>query len=61
MSIRNICPCCGEEEVERWDICETCGWQNDPLQNEDPDCKGGANSMSLNQAKEAYKNGEEID
>jgi len=44
--------------VERYDICEACGWQDDNVQNNDPDYRGGANTMSLNEAKEAYRKGE---
>ena len=51
---KNICVCCGKIEVELFDICEVCDWQNDPLQNDMPDYTGGANIMSLNQAKEEY-------
>jgi len=57
---KNICACCGMIEVDFYDICDVCGWQNDSLQNKYPDFKGGANQMSLNEAKEAYKKGEEI-
>lgn len=55
-----VCACCGAE-VERYDICEVCGWQDDDVQNGDPDYRGGANTMSLNEAKEAYKRGEQVD
>ena len=51
----NLCPCCGKEEVEYFDICETCGWQNDDLQLDHPDMAGGANPISLNQARENYE------
>ncbi len=61
MSLSNLCSCCGKEVVEKFDICETCGWQNDPVQNEDPDYKGGANKSSLNEAKELYKSGKYIE
>ena len=33
------------------DICMFCGWEDDGLQNEQPDYRGGANHMSLNQYK----------
>jgi hypothetical protein len=46
--------------VERYDICEVCGWQDDNVQNNDPDYRGGANTMSLNEAKEAYRKGEKM-
>ncbi|NCB35627.1 MAG: hypothetical protein EOM58_06245 [Clostridia bacterium] len=48
------CPVCGEEIVEAYDICETCGWQNDLLQFHHPDMSGGANPISLNEARENY-------
>ena len=51
------CPCCGKTEVEEYDICENCMWENDPVQRLNPDNSGGANSMSLNEARKAYKNG----
>lgn len=57
---KNICACCGMIEVDFFDFCDVCGWQNDSLQNKYPDFKGGANQMCLNEAKEAYKKGEKI-
>ena len=57
---KNICACFGMTEVYFFDFCDVCGWQNDSLQNKYPDFKGGANQMCLNEAKEAYKKGEEI-
>lgn len=51
-----VCACCGKEDVEKFDVCETCDWQNDPMQNENPDYKGGANKLSLNEAKKLYNN-----
>lgn len=39
-----------------FEICPICGWQEDDIQEEDPTLTGGANDMSLQQAKEAYKN-----
>ena len=57
---RRICACCNKCVVEFWDICDVCGWQNDLLQNKMPDYKGGANRMSLNEAKKAYAEGKEV-
>ena len=57
------CPVCGNisfEEADDFDICEVCGWENDGLQNRHPEMPGGANRMSLNQAREAWKRGEPI-
>ena len=53
------CPVCGNSILMYFEICE-CGWQNDPLQFDNPNYKGGANEMSLNEAKRAYKEGKEI-
>lgn len=57
------CACCGQFTLEaenECDICEVCGWEEDSLQNVYPDFSGGANEMSLNQAREAYKRGEKV-
>lgn len=44
---KKICPCCGMDHIkEEYDICQTCGWEYDPVQNDRPDLKGGANSDS---------------
>lgn len=56
------CACCGSLEVPKGEeglyyICNKCGWENDEIQRDKPDYEGGANDMSLNQAKEAYKKG----
>lgn len=53
---KNKCYCCQKEDVERHEICENCGWQNDMLQNEDPTYSGGANDLCLNDYKEQYLN-----
>ena len=41
------CPCCGKESVREYGICDVCGWENDPIQKENPNLKGCANRMSL--------------
>ena len=52
------CPCCGcytlEEGSGKYDICEVCGWEDDPKQLRDPDLAGGANDVSLSEARENY-------
>jgi hypothetical protein len=52
--LETICPCCQRRRVEKWDICETCGWQNDPLQTDFPDRPSGANKISLTEARARY-------
>ena len=59
-----VCPVCGKytfEKVGDFDICEVCGWQDDLVQLDDPDEEDCANHMSLNQAKEAWKNGQKVE
>ena len=51
---RNICPCCNKSIVSDYAFCKVCGWQNDPVQKENPDFAGGANIQSLNNARRVY-------
>ncbi len=52
------CSCCGyytlDEGGGNYDICPVCFWEDDGLQNDNPDMSGGANDMSLNDAKASY-------
>lgn len=60
MECRRKCPVCGKFEFEEegcYDICEVCGWEDDPIQANNPDYEGGANKLSLNQAKEEWEKG----
>jgi hypothetical protein len=54
------CPCCGKTTVNEYDICPICSWENDPIQLQNPNLGGGANQMSLAEAKEAYSNGKPV-
>ena len=59
-----ICPVCGKhrfKELDMYEICPVCGWEDDGLQADDHEYWGGANDMSVNQAREAYKEGRPID
>ena len=52
------CPCCGEGIIdEPHGICSVCGWEDDKLQNADPELKDGANSLSLNEARKKFREG----
>lgn len=60
---KHLCPVCGKYEFEKrlsFDICEECGWQDDLLDEDNPDSVSGANEMTLDEAKEAYNNGEQV-
>lgn len=54
------CPCCrskiSSNVVPRrsYHICKVCGWEDCPVQFDDPDYVGPANSISLNQAKKNF-------
>ena len=54
------CPCCGFLTMfgpvrHTFGICSVCGWEDDEVQCDDPDFAGGANTVSLNQARANYK------
>lgn len=38
-----------------YQICPVCGWEDDNVQYYDPNFSGGANEMSLNEARKNYK------
>ena len=60
MSTKYQCACCGQAtitEPDFYEICSVCGWEDDEVQRDDPDYQGGANQMSLNEARAAYKKG----
>lgn len=44
------CPCCGFlvfSEPGSHEICDICGWEDDPVQLRFPGLRGGANACSL--------------
>lgn len=56
ISRRFPCPCCGfltldEEPPGTFALCEVCWWEDDPVQFDDPECRGGANALSLMEAR----------
>lgn len=48
-----LCPCCKKyvfaEGPGSYEICPVCSWEDDKIQAENPDYKGGANKQSLNE------------
>lgn len=56
---RKHCKCCGlglvDGEDNSFDVCHVCGWEDDGLQNDDPDFAGGANALSLNDYRRAFE------
>lgn len=54
------CPCCGlytfeEPASGNYEICPVCMWEDDPVQFKDPTSEGGANRVSLLQARKNYE------
>lgn len=54
------CPCCGfltlsEEGSDTYEVCPVCFWEDDGLQALQPDFAGGANTVSLNEARSNFK------
>lgn len=58
------CPVCGSLAFH-WqgcfETCPTCNWMDDPIQAENPDEDLCANFVSLNQAREDWKNGKAVE
>jgi hypothetical protein len=56
------CPVCGCSEMENGDysICDVCSWENDPVQLADAEYAGGANKVSLNEARALWHAGKPI-
>jgi hypothetical protein len=58
--VRFPCPCCGyltleEEPPGTYQICPVCVWDDDNLQFERPNLRGGANDVSLNEARRNFR------
>lgn len=56
---RYPCPCCGKPTLDEkppgtWLICDICWWEDDPVQFENPEYRGGANGPSLNEARQHF-------
>ena len=52
------CPCCRSRtlgELGQYEICDVCGWEDDPVQSADPEYAGGANHESLNAARKRWQ------
>ena len=50
------CPCCGfltlsEQPPGTFEICPVCNWEDDAAQAANPTLEGGANRVSLEQAR----------
>jgi hypothetical protein len=60
---KHKCLCCDKEtlnEPGRWETCNICNWEDDPLMRVMPDYNGDGMDMTLNEARKAYKEGRKI-
>lgn len=49
-SYPRLCKVCKTGHINHeFDICSVCGWEDNVIQNDDPNYSGGANHMNLNQ------------
>ncbi|HDK7166210.1 hydrolase [Clostridium sporogenes] len=53
------CVCCGNFTLSEcppgtYEICPICNWEDDEYQYNNPDYAGGANDLSLNEARKQY-------
>ncbi|MBR2565522.1 MAG: hypothetical protein IKE29_12975 [Paenibacillus sp.] len=60
MTVKYACPCCeyltlSEDPPGTFEICPVCYWEDDNLQYSDPERLGGANSISLREARKNFK------
>lgn len=56
----HMCPVCGKFEFPMhgsFEVCEVCGWEDDPVQMEFPDEDHCANELSLNEYRKKYQSG----
>ena len=54
---KHICPVCGKyvfANIDDFDICPICNWENDSYGEEYPDSDGGANAISLNESRRIW-------
>ena len=56
----HACPACryltlSEPPPGTYEICAICGWEDDPVQCDDPDYRGGANHPSLNEWRSHFE------
>ena len=56
---RYPCRCCGfwtlsDPQTGNYEVCPVCFWEDDAVQNADPEYEGGTNRVSLSEARGKY-------
>lgn len=52
------CPCCGNKTLSAegvYEICNICLWEDDPIQSSEQTFQGGANKISLTEARNNWR------
>jgi hypothetical protein len=55
------CPVCEKyffPNADEYDMCQICGWFDDPIQYRDHDYSGGCNDLSVNEYRDKWNKGE---
>lgn len=55
--MKYVCKCCGcaaLDSADEYEVCPVCCWEKDKTQERAPEYKGGANAVSLNEARKNY-------
>lgn len=55
-----LCPVCAAPisgEKGTYEVCPSCGWEDDPVQSDDSGYPGGANATSLDTARAEWEQG----
>lgn len=55
--MKYVCKCCGcavLDSADEYEVCPVCCWEKDKTQERDPEYRGGANAVSLNEARKNY-------
>ncbi|WP_085218634.1 CPCC family cysteine-rich protein [Allosphingosinicella indica] len=59
----HACPVCAQSvfsDEGSYEICVVCGWEHDPTQGQNADLSGGANNLSLNEARRVWESGKQV-
>jgi hypothetical protein len=58
-----VCPVCGSKnsgEFPSSNVCDTCEWEQDSVQEDDPTYCGGANDLCLNDYRTEWENNKRV-
>lgn len=55
------CRCCGYRTLTdippgTYQVCQVCYWEDDRVQYDEPHCRGGANDVSIDEARQKIRN-----